>query len=208
MGMGYMLLQDPEANLSQLFSGPMAESLPTSVSGFHHRRARADSTTSFSFYQEDVDEDEGFNHEGQGVDDLDELPFEDDMDEEEDSTDLERQAPDNDYVLHRRASNLSRRSVHSHLLRRNSAISTGSGFGGTRYSQKIYMANEDLYLAIAGFQTSPIGQAIYTTICLLTLGVGWLVFRWVPRWHVKLVGKKASLRDCDWVVIEVQLPGV
>ncbi len=188
----------------------MAESLPTSVSAFNHRRSRADSTTSFSFYQEEVDEeipildrDRGRS----GVDDLDELPFEDDLEDEEDSTDLERQAPDNDYVLHRRTSTQSRgSSVHSRLLRRESHASAGSGYGGNRSSQKIYMANEDLYIAIAGFRTGTAGIAVYTAICIATFGLGWLLFRWMPKWHVKLIGKPCCLRDCQWVVIVVCVP--
>jgi len=183
----------------------MAESLPTSVSTFH-RRARADSTTSFSFYQEEIEDDEQqqFFGSGRDIDDLDELPFEDDLEDEESSADLERQATDNDYVLHRRASTQSRGgSVHSRLLRRESATSAGSGYGGIRSSQKIYMENEDLYVAIAAFRTSTMGLIAYIAICITTLGLGWLVFRWIPRWHVNLVGKPSSLRDCQWVVIEV-----
>ena len=78
----------------------MAESLPTSVSAFNHRRARADSTTSFSFYQENINErfEAG---EIASSEDLDELPFEDDYEDdvgasEIGSSDLERQVPDNE----------------------------------------------------------------------------------------------------------------
>lgn len=190
----------------------MAESLPTSVSAFSHRRARADSTASFSFYNEEEDLEEepgslGLGSERPSVDDLDELPFEDDdylEEQEEDSTDVERNAPDNDYVLHRRSSSRSRASVRSRLLRRDSGVSAGSGYGATRYSQKVYMVNEDLYIVIAGFRTSCIGLAAYFLLCLATLGVAWLVFRWLPRWHVKLVGKPSPLHECQWVVIENQ----
>lgn len=37
----------------QLYSGPIAESLPSSISAFSHRRSRADSTTSFIYYEGD-----------------------------------------------------------------------------------------------------------------------------------------------------------
>ncbi|KAK4164861.1 vacuolar cation-transporting ATPase YPK9 [Cladorrhinum sp. PSN259] len=198
------VFEDVEMAHDELYSGPMAESLPTSVSAFNHRRARADSTVSFSFYEdEDEQGEEGLFLGGRrpAVDDLDEIPFEDELQDEDDSTDLERDAPDNDYVL-RRASTQSRGSVHSMLLRRDSGVSAGSGYGGNRYSQKVYMENEDLYIAIAGFRTSPVGLALYIIICVATLGIGWLVFRWVPRWHVKLVGKSSLLRNCDWVVVE------
>jgi cation-transporting ATPase 13A3/4/5 len=36
----------------------MAESLPSSVSAFSHRRTRADSTTSFLYYEDDAANDE------------------------------------------------------------------------------------------------------------------------------------------------------
>lgn len=66
------------------------------------------------------------------------------------------------------------------------------------------MVNEDLYIVIAGFRTSSVGVALYILLCLSTFGLGWLLFRWLPRWHVRLVGKATPLRDCDWVVIENQ----
>ncbi len=188
----------------------MAESLPTSVSGFHHRRARADSTASFSFYQDDEEELPLRGSQRLGVDDLDEMPFGDDSDDnddiedEEDSADLERQAPENDYVLHRRASIQSRISSRSRLLRNDSTISTGSAYGAGRFGQKIYMTNEDLTIAINAFRTSPIGLAVYFLLCTSTLGLAWLLLRWFPRWQVKLIGKPSSLRDCSWVVIENQ----
>lgn len=140
------------------------------------------------------------------VDDLEELPFEEEFDEreEEDSTDLEHNATYDSHVFLRRTSTQSRGSVHSRLLRRDSGVSAGSGYGANRNSQKVYMVNEDLYIAIAGFRTSRAGLALYVALCLATLGVAWLVFRWLPRWHVKLVGKPSALRECKWVVVENQ----
>ncbi|KAK3378169.1 hypothetical protein B0H63DRAFT_479050 [Podospora didyma] len=214
------IFEEVEMAHDELYSGPMAESLPTSVSAFNHRRARADSMTSFSFYQDEQDP-EGEEGDSDGSDaetqaslyldrgriaagDHEESPFEDDMMDEEDSADLERQAAADDYVLRRRSSTQSRDSVHSRLLRRDSALSGGSTYGAGRPSQKVYMVNEDMYIAIAGFRTSSIGLAAYTVICFATLGLGWLLFRWLPRWHVKLVGKPTALRDCEWVVVENQ----
>lgn len=71
-------------------------------------------------------------------------------------------------------------------------------------SQKIHMTNEDLYIAIAGFRTSKLGFAAYLFICLSTFGLGWLLFRWMPEWHVKLTGRQVPLHDCQWVVLENQ----
>ncbi|KAK4127694.1 hypothetical protein N657DRAFT_641704 [Parathielavia appendiculata] len=203
------IFEDVEMAHDEVFAGPMAESLPTSVSAFSHRRARADSTASFSFYQdEDESEERGETFAPDDrrplVGDLDELPFEEDLEEQEDSIDMERTSNYNDHVFLRRTSTQSRGSVRSRLLRRDSGVSAGSGHSGNRCSQKVYMVNEDLYIVIAGFRTSQTGLAIYALLCLVTGGLAWLVFRWLPRWHVKLVGKQASLRDCQWVVVENQ----
>jgi cation-transporting ATPase 13A3/4/5 len=194
----------------QLFAGPVAESLPTSVSAFSTRRRRADSTTSFSFYQEEEDEPEelegafAFSDGRPSVADLDELPFEDDYEETDGLTDdMDRNSTYNDHVYLRRTSTQSRDSVHGRLLsRRSSGVSAGSGYIANRTSQKVYMVNEDLYIAIAGFRTSRIGLVIYSLLCLTC--VGWLFFRWFLRWQVKLMGKPSPLRDCQWVVVENQ----
>lgn len=63
---------------------------------------------------------------------------------------------------------------------------------------------EDLTIVVAGFKTSIIGYGAYLSICFLTLGLAWLIFRWIPRWRVWLTGKAAPLGECDWVVIENQ----
>jgi len=184
----------------------MAESLPTSVSAFAHRRARADSIASFTYYPDDLEPSPIHqDDDGSAVEDLDDLPFVDEEDDEEDSADQERRSSENDYVLHRRASTQSRGSVRSRLLRRDSSSMTAASVsGGGRFSQKIYMVNEDLTVVVAGFQTSRAGFAAYLFICVATLGLGWLLFRWLPRWHVRLVGEPCALRDSTWTVIENQ----
>ena len=49
-------MDEVEMAQDEMFAGPMGESVPTSVSSFAHRRGRADSTASFTYYQEDDDE--------------------------------------------------------------------------------------------------------------------------------------------------------
>ena len=116
--------------------------------------------------------------------------------------DLEAGEPEE---LRRTSSGYSRASVHDHLLRRDSARTEGSRFDrGYRTSQKIYIVTEDLTIVVAGFRTSTLGFALYTTISVLTLGLGYLLLRWLPRWHVRIVGTPCPLRDCSWSVIEVR----
>jgi cation-transporting ATPase 13A2 len=189
-------LDEVEMAQDEVFAGPMGESIPTSNSSFLHRRGRADSTASFTFYDEEEplppSEDDSAI-----LDDESELNFE----EEEEEADLEAGELS---TMRRTSSGHSRASVHDRLLRSDS---NGSNFGrGHRTSQKIYIVTEDLTIVVAGFTTSTLGFALYTTICVLTLGLGYLLFRWVPRWEVRIVGTPSSLRKCSWVVIEVSTP--
>lgn len=73
-----------------------------------------------------------------------------------------------------------------------------------RTTQKIYIETEDLVIVVAGFTTSRMKYGLYLAICIFTLGIGWLLLRWFPRWRIQLVGKPATLRECDWVVVENQ----
>lgn len=199
----------------------MAESLPTSISAFHRRRSRADSTTSFAFYPdspEDADRDALLAEDGfLTSEDLDEVPFAVDIDEEDEEEaagvillpnggDMESQSASQDEAssVQRRDSDHSQHSELTRLLRRDSNMTETSSYGGGRFSQKIYMPNEDLTIVIAGFRTSLAGLMAYTFLCVVTSGLGWLLFRWLPRWHVWLTGKKAPLREASWVVIENQ----
>lgn len=192
-------LDDVEMAHDEVFGGPMAESVPTSVSSFAHRRGRADSTASFTYYQEDDEENLPPSEDDSAIlDDESELQY-----EHEGVADLE--AGDLDEIR-RTSSGYSRASVHDHLLRRDSARTEGSNFDrGHRTSQKIYIVMEDLTIVVAGFRTSSLGYALYATICVLTCGLGYLLLRWLPRWQVHLVGTPSPLRECSWVVIEVRL---
>jgi cation-transporting ATPase 13A2 len=196
----------------KVFSGPMGESVPTSVSAFSHRRPRADSTaslTSFAFYDEEQDtEEEGLEDEaieddgeygGYTVEELEEL-------------EAGMSSPSSNSVSpspsRRKSTGSSRsgKSVDRPLLRRHSSAgSAGSGdWKGRRSNQKIYIMTEDLTIVVAGFKTSPIGYGVYAVICAATFGLAWLLFRWLPRWRVGLVGRSTPLKECDWVVIENQ----
>lgn len=73
-----------------------------------------------------------------------------------------------------------------------------------KFNQKIYVLTEDLTIVVAGFDTRPLGFILYVSLCTITLGLGFLFFRWLPRWRVHLIGSPKPLRDCTWVVIEVR----
>ncbi|EGS20971.1 cation-transporting ATPase-like protein [Thermochaetoides thermophila DSM 1495] len=210
------VLEGVEMAHDELFAGPVAESVPTSVSAFSHRHGRAESVASFSFYHEQDDQREeleappGSLGARLSIDDLDELPFEEEglseseMPEQLDTfgIDLEWGSMNNGYPLIRRSSTHSQFSAHHRLLRRESGVSAASGYTGGRSSQKMRLDNDDLTIAISGFITNRIGFAIYIVLCVLTGGIAWLFLRWYPKYYVKLVGCATPFRDCQWVVIE------
>ncbi|KAF2811181.1 P-type ATPase-like protein [Mytilinidion resinicola] len=206
-------MTDVEMAHEEVFAGPMSESVPTSVSSFAHRRqrSRADSTASFTYYDEDRDSEEGVEEDAVAeeygsVDD--EFEFEEYAygDDENGEGDLEAG------LIHtrrpssrRKSSGHSRRSVDAPLLRRRSVESSASGdWRGGRVSQKIFILTEDLTIVVAGFKTSVVGFAVYTVLCTVTLGLVWLLFRWLPRWRVKVIGTPTALGDAGWVVVENQ----
>ncbi|KAL5382749.1 hypothetical protein DPSP01_006308 [Paraphaeosphaeria sporulosa] len=198
-------MEDVEMAQDEMFAGPMSESVPTSISSFAHRRARADSTTSFTYYDDEHDSDVDIEEEaiaeeygeieydGYTVEELDELD------------DADSPAPSH---RRRKSSGFSRRSsVDRPLLRRQSSgssVGSADGTRGRRNNQKIYILTEDLTIVVAGFHTSKIGFAMYLAICISTVGLAWLIFQWLPRWKVALVGRPAPLKDCSWLVIENQ----
>ncbi|KAJ1329421.1 cation-transporting P-type ATPase 13A2 [Microdochium nivale] len=213
------IFEDVEMAQDELFSGPVAESLPTSISAFSHRRQRADSTTSFAYYnvdEDEADEDEAESVMGYGLDgatpDVDDIPFdfEDDLEdghvEEEESSgaELENGNGRTDYAMRRRSSTYSRSSVHARLLRTTSDGTQTSTRGHGRLSQKLHMVNEDLTIVIAGFRTSSVGYALYILLCVSTFGLAFLLLRWLPRWLVRMIGQPSPLGESQWVVLENQ----
>jgi cation-transporting ATPase 13A2 len=196
----------------KVFSGPMSESVPTSISSFAHRRPRANSTASFAFYDEDRDSEEGAEEDAM-AEEYGDIDYDEQYTGpliEVDGDDLEsaRPSPPKRKSSDRsRKSSDSRPSVDAPLLRRNSSYSSAAStarWKGKRLSQKIYILMEDLTIVVAGFRTSTVGLALYLVLCVMTGGLAWLIFRWLPRWKAALTGKAAPLKECDWVVIENQ----
>lgn len=101
----------------------------------------------------------------------------------------------------RRMSSATRPSSEDPLLSRRDSATVSRDY--KRTTQKIYILTEDLTIVIAGFTTSGLGYALYILISTVTLGMGWLLLRWLPHWRVWLVGRPAPLRECRWVAIEV-----
>lgn len=151
---------------------------------------------SFTYFQDEEDFAEWSNEDAVDVDSDIEVASPDGLDE----ADLESHR--GSFVSKR----LSRDSVEHPLLSR---YLSASSYGrdrrtGGRLNQKVYIASEDLTAVFAGFSTSPTGYAIYLSLCILTGGLAYLLFRWLPRWRVRLIGKATQLGKCQWVAIEVR----
>ena len=173
--------------------------MPTSVTGFSYQRPRqrAGSIASFTYFQ-DEDETPQYSDEEAILDPSD------DEDAYANGHDADLEAGETQSVR-RKSSGRYRTSSDQPLLRRHE--STRSNIqehdDGGSFSQKLYIEAEDLTMVIAGFTTSSLGFLLYVLICVSTAGLGYLLFRWAPRWRIKLLGTPAPLRRCTWVVVEV-----
>lgn len=183
--------------MCKVFAGPISESIPSSITGFAHRRSRANSTASFTYFQE-RDEYLGW---------LEDEPAQVGSDEDLENGKFPEDAMDGPAPtsIRRKSSSYSRRSAEDPLLYRHDSIGTDDGRvkTGHRISQKIYIVTEDMTIVVTGFRTKPLGYLLYVFLCTLTLGLGFIVFRWLPRWRVRLVGASNPLQDCKWAAIEV-----
>ncbi|KAL3458039.1 hypothetical protein BJX64DRAFT_267592 [Aspergillus heterothallicus] len=197
MRSSYSVITDVGMARSEVFDGPISESIPSSIASFSHRRIRRDSTASFIRPRDDPTFD--WHHRDSvdlqnGADDLSVADF----DDTNDST---------KFSYRSRPSFQQRSSVEDPLLPRRS-LSVGSAEqewkSGGKVKQDINIASEDVTIAITGFTTTTLGAVLYYLFCALTLGFAFLLFRWFPRWRIRLLGRISPLYACDWVVVEDQ----
>lgn len=175
--------------------------MPTSVTGFAYQRPRQrqGSISSFTYFQ-DEGETPQYSDDEEAV-----LDVSDEEDGYVNGHDRDLEAQDTQ-SLRRKSSGRQRSSVDAPLLRRRDSAHSDTqehDEGGGNFSQKLYIEAEDLTMVIAGFTTSSVGFLLYMVICILTAGVGYLVFRWAPRWRIHMLGVPTPLRKCSWVVVEV-----
>ncbi|KAJ1596290.1 hypothetical protein NDA14_003037 [Ustilago hordei] len=70
--------------------------------------------------------------------------------------------------------------------------------------QQIYLAEEDALIRFTAYRILVANQIIYTIICCLTLGIVYLIGRWLPRFRLKHVCKEVEFEDAEFIVIENQ----
>ncbi|KAL2809495.1 hypothetical protein BJX63DRAFT_423820 [Aspergillus granulosus] len=194
----YSVATDVGMARSEVFDGPISESIPSSIASFTRRRVRRDSTTSFARNREDEDTFDWRHGDSvdleNGVDDLSIADF----DDTNDST---------KFSYRSRPSFQQRSSVEDPLLPRRS-LSVGSADrewkSGGKARQEINITSEDVTIVVTGFTTTTLGVVLYYLLCALTLGFAFLLFRWFPRWRIRLLGRVSPLNVCNWVVVEDQ----
>lgn len=99
------------------------------------------------------------------------------------------------------------RSEEPLLSRINSRISQEfdqQAYESERLQQRFYISEEDLVIVIAGYRTSSLRLLLYNLLCIGTLGMAYLILRWIPRWRIACAGIPTPLGQCDWVVVENQ----
>ncbi|KAL9041750.1 MAG: hypothetical protein Q9214_004001, partial [Letrouitia sp. 1 TL-2023] len=152
-----MAHDEVEAFLSHyaVFAGPISESVPSSVTGFAHRDSRADSVTSFTYFQENGAFPKWTEDEEAIEESDEEVSIESANSEISDSMPVSPKTG--------RLSVTSITSVEDPLLRRHdSARTEASAFQSSRKnSQKIYLKAEDLTIAISGFTTVMSAKAFH-----------------------------------------------
>ncbi|KAK9242935.1 hypothetical protein V1506DRAFT_516715 [Lipomyces tetrasporus] len=211
----------------RMFDGPVPESVPSSISSFAHRqrsRSRSTSTTrSFRFFDtaavERAHEIDQQIH-GYQYDDDDEYGSDVFADH------MSIRSSDEIHSLHTVNTNGSYRprrgsfediDPSKQFNRQDSTdrplLDHSDSYDGSPtephhtpdiIQQTVYLSEEDLILALAGYKSSTARICIFTLLCVCTGGLAYLILRWLPRYRVYLMGYKVPLSMCDWVVLENQ----
>lgn len=75
---------------------------------------------------------------------------------------------------------------------------------GYRFQQLLHLEEEDVEVNLYGYRYNGLRYLIYRTLCVLTLGIVWLIGRWVPEWWIRWIGEPVPLKDANWLVFKVK----
>ncbi|ODV92055.1 hypothetical protein CANCADRAFT_30324 [Tortispora caseinolytica NRRL Y-17796] len=200
----------------EIYSGPISESIPSSVSAFHHRYSTSESVNEerFHFFTRDELEDAPI---GSEYDNEQASDYFSDMESEFLSENYHarrssrrRYTQDSEMIVHDPYDDDDRHTwidgenimdeplLASHLRPRRQSEEEPLTY------QKFYLEEEDVMIVIAGYNTQWCFLIAYYCTCIVTLGLAFLFFRWFPRYWIKFVGRSEPLSSCQWVVIENQ----
>ncbi|GAC97982.1 hypothetical protein PHSY_005570 [Pseudozyma hubeiensis SY62] len=74
----------------------------------------------------------------------------------------------------------------------------------SRSRQQVYLTEEDTLIRFTGYKTLVGNQIIYSIVCCLTLGIVYLIGRWLPRFRLRYVCKEVEFEKAEFVMIENQ----
>ena len=70
--------------------------------------------------------------------------------------------------------------------------------------QQVYLTEEDTLIRFTGYRTLVANQIIYSVVCFLTLGIVYLIGRWLPRFRLNWVCKEVDFESAEFIMIENQ----
>ncbi|THC91564.1 hypothetical protein EYZ11_008983 [Aspergillus tanneri] len=152
---------------SEVFDGPISESIPSSVASFSYRGHRNNSTVSFTYLEDEEDFAREQNE--------DALGFGSEIDEEVNGVRPTSPSTISSFASKRQPR--SRNSVEDPLLPHqhssdDSYVHNRRPDG--RHIQKVYIESEDLTIVLAGFSTSVAGLSLYYALCFFSFGLTYL----------------------------------
>src|SRR5690606_29189402 len=63
---------------------------------------------------------------------------------------------------------------------------------------------EDMRIVVGGHTTNHLWRLLSYAAAVPTLGIGWLLLQWIPKWRIQLLGNRRRLHDADWLAVENQ----
>ncbi|KAF9921400.1 hypothetical protein FBU30_008602 [Linnemannia zychae] len=71
-----------------------------------------------------------------------------------------------------------------------------------RYSQRVYLEEEDVELIFTGYRFIKFKMFLYYILCILSFGIIFLLGRWLPRRYVAFVAQKCEMNHAEFIVVE------
>ncbi|KAN0063742.1 hypothetical protein ACQY0O_003792 [Thecaphora frezii] len=70
--------------------------------------------------------------------------------------------------------------------------------------QQVYLPEEDTLIRFTGYRTIFVRRVVYVIVSCLTLGIVYLIGRWLPRWRLRWVCREADFEEAEFVMVENQ----
>ncbi|KAI8989577.1 P5-type ATPase cation transporter-domain-containing protein [Pilobolus umbonatus] len=135
-------------------------------------------------------------------------PNNDEQSETESESDVELNTSDENIDTESESESVHSRDISQHKMFISKNDTRISGLNeiptDTKDEQILLLEEEDVYITIAGYKHNRLNLFLYQLMCVLSLGIVWLLFRWVPTWYVSWVGIKVPLKDAEWLVFKSQ----